>query len=276
MTDRLPYHNEWEILVLGDSLTEIHFLQALSYMNGMFPQFPPPDLSLNLNFNPIEGVDYVMETYTMGGFTPEAPKPTRMWTGIFVSETHPAWRDLVHMLPCEPGKWVHPSQSTIEDLSFAIYHMLPRCGLSGFTDMEYISSARQYLYDNGIIDPEFVQKAWAMIYMYWRVNHADSLFPSLPVPAHVEPQIVGISPTTGNIGEKIAVNTLYKNIGETDKTVPTYYKIIAHNQYLVASGHFEPVPAGQVHSLAKEYTITEAAYNYQQHTPVTICTNISG
>jgi len=279
MSDRVPYRSKWTILVLDDSMSLSRISQAVQYLDGMFPQFPPEGLSLTINLEPEEGVDYVYGEYEMDIIRfSGVPKPTNIWTGLLVADGHPAVNG--GALPTgmyDYQRWSHPSPTLVEDLAFAIFHMLPLAhGLAPFVDMEYMSAGRQYLYDNGNPSPEFADKAWAMIYMYWRVNFRDSLFPGMPIPPLVEPSGISIYPDVGDVGDTVTAISSFTNIGEQDKTLPTYFNFIAHNQALIKQGNIPNIPAGQDHYETVEYVITERAKSYQNTKPVTICSRVTG
>ena len=119
-----------------------------------------------------------------------------------------------------------------------------------------------------------------MIYMMWRFNFRDSLFPSQPIPAHVEVTNVDVYPPTGNVGETISITSTYTNLGEQTRTVKTYYQVIAHNQSLVAATNFtNEIQGGGSFQTTHNWTITENAKKYQDITGgeyIKICTTLNG
>lgn len=283
MADNLPWHPDWNIIVLDPSFDESKIMDAILCMDGMFPDFPPyGNLSFSGNMSPVEGVHYTTGTVDTGPYGVwNAPIPTNDYSIIIVSSDHPSCQPKPPYFAYGWNKRVVIPTGIPSDVGFGIYKNIPySLGMKPFIDMAYIGTARQYLHDIGNDSPTFEQKAWAMVYMMWRFNFRDSLFPTQPIPAHVDITNVTVYPSSGNVGQTINVRTAFTNLGEQIRTVKTYYQVIAHNQSLVAASNFSnTLQSGQSIEIDHTWTITENAKKYQDLKGegfIRICSNLNG
>lgn len=283
MADNLPWHPDWNIIVLDPSFDGSKVIDAIMCMEGMFPDFPPYQ---NLQFtgvsNPVEGVDYAVGTVDTGAYGVwNAPIPLNDYSIIIVSSDHPSCQPKPPYFAYGWNKRVVIPTGIPSDVGFGMYKNIPySLGMKPFVDMAYMGTARQYLHDIGNDSPTFEQRAWVMIYVMWRFNFRDSLFPTQPIPAHVDVTSVEVYPPSGNVGQTVNIRTTFTNLGEQTRTVKTYYQVIAHNQSLVAATNFtNSLQSGQSIEIDHTWTITENAKKYQDLTGgenIKICSNLNG
>jgi hypothetical protein len=284
MADNLPWHPNWNIIVLDPSFDWSKIIDAILCMDGMFPDFPPlgGNFSFTGNTSPIEGVDYTVGTVDTGPYGVwNAPIPKNDYSIMIVSSDHPSCQPKPPYFAHGWNKRVIIPTGAPVDVGFGLYKNIPySLGMKPFTDTAWMGTARQYLHDIGNDSPTFEQKAWAMIYVMWRFNFRDSLFPLQPIPAHVDITGVEVTPPTGNVGQGINVKTTFTNLGEQPRTVKTYYQVIAHHQSLVASSNFtDTLQPGQSIEISHGWIITENAKKYQDLTGgeyIEICSNLNG
>lgn len=283
MSDKLPWNPTWKIITLDPEFDFGNILEAIICMDGMFPDFPPyGSLSFTGVSNPLEGVDYTVGTIDTGAYGVwNAPIPVNDYSIIIVPSDHPSCQPKPPYFAYGWNKRVIIPTGTPSDVGFGLYKNIPySLGMKPWMDMAYSGTARQYYHDIGNDSPTFEQRAWAMVYMMWRFNFRDSLFPTQPIPAHVDITSVEVYPPDGNVGQTVNVRTRFTNLGEQTRTVKTYYQVIAHNQSLVAATNFtDPLSSGQSIEIDHTWTITENAKKYQDlkgEGYIRICSNLNG
>ena len=284
MADNLPWHPYWSILTLDPEFDFGDMIDALMCMDGMFPDFPPSggNLSFNGNMSPVEGVDYTVGTIDTGAYGVwNSPIPNNDYSIIIVPSDHPSCQPKSPPFAYGWNKRVVIPSGIPTDVGFGLYKCIPySLGMKPWMDMAYAGTARQYLHDIGNDSPTFEQRAWTLIYMMWRFNFRDSLFPTSPLPAHVDITGVEITPHTGNVGQAVNIKTTFTNLGEQPRTVKTHYQVIAHHQSLVAGTNFtDTLQSGQSIEINHGWVITADAKRFQDLTGgeyIEICSNLNG
>jgi hypothetical protein len=279
----LPYHSDWEIMVLDPNFTMENLMDAILCMDGMFPDFPPyENLTFTMKPSPTLGVDYNKGSIDVGSYgVYDGPVPVRDHTIVIVNSDNELCQPKPIPFAWGWNKRVIVPTSIPSDVGFGIYKNIPYAmGQKLFSDMAFSGTARQYLYDSGNPNPTFEQRAWALIYMMWRFNFRDSVFPSLPLPAHVELSSVVVTPSAGDVGDVVNIKSTFTNYGEIPRTVTSYYQVIAHNQSLVSHGGIEDdILPGEDYTIENNWTISENAKRYQDITGadhIRICANMNG
>lgn len=283
--DRLQFTDNWEILVLDNRVIQNEWLlktKIYGYYTEKFPHpdFPPrkPDGSLynmfNFKYNPVEGVDYVFATYSeeVWGPTRKGPKPIRPNSGIILPEVSPAWRGETPRSMHEMDRFVYPifnmpdGSVDYESLAFALFKSVPYArgiyrDYKGYPDLPYLRAAGDYLYKrDGHTDQPFVVHANAMIYLMYRVNFAETLFPKYLIPAFLifDDVKAWCNSYPGPIveGSIITVNSKFSNFGEVQRDLNQRYLIKCGIYAGVANCQIRgPFGANEVRVLTEQFPI---------------------